>query len=71
MDCDDYAAYFPQFLWVVRDFILQLVTPEGEAMTSREYFEAALQPQKGFSDAAEEKNRIRRLLKNFFKDRDC
>lgn len=71
VDCEDYAQYFPSFLWVVRDFILQLVTPEGESMTSREYFEAALQPQKGFSDAAEEKNRIRRLLKNFFKDRDC
>ena len=40
-------------------------------MTSHEYFETALQPQKGFSDAAEEKNRIRRLLKNFFRDRDC
>lgn len=24
--CEDYAAYFPSFLWVVRDFILQLVS---------------------------------------------
>ena len=27
--------------------------------------------QKGFSDNVEQKNRIRRLLKSFFKDRDC
>ena len=40
-------------------------------MTAKEYLEKSLLPQKGFSDAAEEKNRIRRLLKNFFKDRDC
>lgn len=40
-------------------------------MTAKEYLEKSLMPQKGFSDAAEEKNRIRRLLKNFFKDRDC
>ncbi len=27
--------------------------------------------QKGFSDNIEQKNRIRRLMKSFFKDRDC
>ena len=31
----------------------------------------ALEEQKGFSDKIEQKNRIRRLLKSFFKDRDC
>jgi hypothetical protein len=30
-----------------------------------------LQPQKGSSDAVEEKNRIRKMIKSFFKDRDC
>ena len=58
-------------MWVVRDFALQLVDLEGEPMTSKEYFEKALQPQKGFSDGVESKNRIRRLLKSFFKERDC
>ena len=58
-------------MWVVRDFTLQLVDQEGEQITSKEYFEKALESQKGFSDAVEQKNRIRRLLKSFFKDRDC
>lgn len=40
-------------MWVVRDFALQLVDLEGEAMTSKEYLEKALQPQKGFTDAVE------------------
>lgn len=68
---EEYGAYFPSFLWVVRDFSLKLENAEGETITSKEYIEAALQIQKGFSDIIEDKNRIRRLLKDFFKDRDC
>lgn len=71
VDSADYAMYFPSFLWVVRDFALKLVDPEGEVITPKEYLEKALQPQKGFSDSVEDKNRIRRLLKEFFRDRDC
>ena len=34
-DSDDYAQYFPGFVWVVRDFTLQLVDPEGDAISSK------------------------------------
>ena len=44
IDPDEYSQYFPSFMWVVRDFALQLVDIEGEAMTSKEYLEKALQP---------------------------
>lgn len=40
-------------------------------MSSKEYLEKALALQKGFSDSVESKNRIRRLLTTFFKERDC
>ena len=70
-DSEDYAKYFPSFVWIVRDFTLQLVDTEGEPITSKEYLERALAPQKGFSDTVENKNRIRRLLLSFFKERDC
>lgn len=70
-DLDEYGMYFPSFMWVVRDFTLQLVDQEGEPITSREYLDKALELQKGFSEAVEQKNRIRRLLKSFFKERDC
>lgn len=30
LDSEDYAKYFPNFLWVLRDFTLQLVDEEGE-----------------------------------------
>ena len=58
-------------MWVVRDFTLQLVDSEQEPITSKDYLEKALQNQKGFSEAIDKKNRIRRLLKSFFKERDC
>lgn len=58
-------------MWVVRDFTLQLVDLEGESITQKEYLEKALSMQKGFSDSVEGKNRIRRMLKSFFKERDC
>jgi hypothetical protein len=65
------ARYFPTFYWVVRDFALQLVSNDGETISPKDYLERALAPQKGFSDDVEEKNRIRRLLTTFFKDREC
>jgi len=71
MDTEEYGTYFPSFMWVVRDFTLQLVNENGDDITPKEYFDKALQEQKGFSDNVEQKNRIRKLLKSFFKDRDC
>lgn len=58
-------------MWVVRDFALQLTDEAGNKISSRDYLETALKEQKGISDSAEQKNRIRRLLKAFFTDRDC
>ena len=62
---------FPAFLWVVRDFALKLVDKEGNSIKPKEYLEQALELQKGVSDSTESKNRIRRMFKHFFKDRDC
>ena len=71
VDPDELARYFPGFVWVLRDFALQLLDAEGNAISSKQYLENALKEQKGASDGIEKKNRIRRLLKHFFKERDC
>jgi ribonuclease P protein component len=71
VDSEDYAQYFPSFFWIVRDFTLELVDSEGDSITSKDYLELALSDAKGFSDSVEQKNRIRRLLRTFFKERDC
>jgi hypothetical protein len=62
---------FPSFLWVLRDFALRLVDADGAALTPKQYLESALREQKGCSEAAEAKNRVRRLLTHFFPERDC
>jgi len=70
-DPDEIAKYFPSFLWVIRDFSLRLLDTYGNQITQKEYLESAIQQQKGGSDQIETKNRIRRLVKHFFNDRDC
>jgi hypothetical protein len=52
-DFEEYGMHFPSFVWVVRDFTLQLVDVEGEPITSKDYLEKALDIQKGYSDAVE------------------
>lgn len=39
---EEISEYFPSFLWIIRDFALQLVDKEGRSMTSQEYLEHAL-----------------------------
>jgi len=39
LDASEYAHYFPAFMWVVRDFSLQLVNNEGDAINSQEYLD--------------------------------
>lgn len=70
-DIDELASIFPSFLWVLRDFTLKLVDSDGNQISSKQYLENALKEQKGCSETIEQKNRIRRLLQHFFKERDC
>ncbi|GMF37890.1 unnamed protein product [Phytophthora fragariaefolia] len=69
-DGSDLSVFFPDFLWVVRDFTLQL-QEEGRMVTSRDYFESALKQQPPLTEEVVQKNRIRALLSTFFPSRDC
>jgi hypothetical protein len=68
---EEIAENFPSFLWIVRDFSLRMVDSNDNPMTSKQYLESALAFIKGCSEGVENKNRIRRLLKHFFRERDC
>ena len=70
-DPDELAKFFPSFMWVVRDFTLRLLDTDGNKINSKEYLEQSLRELKGNSDAIENKNRIRRMIVSFFRDRDC
>jgi len=63
------AAHFPDFLWVLRDFSLELQDASGSPISARQYLEQALQPVPGARSA--EKNRIRHVLSTVFPSRDC
>jgi hypothetical protein len=67
---DEIPKYFPSFLWVIRDFTLRLEDSFGNTITSKDYLEKALELQKGTSDAVENKNKIRRMIRHFFVERD-
>ena len=67
-DPEELSNLFPSFLWVLRDFSLQLIDDNGENITPKEYLEKVLEGTKNISDP---KNKIRKLIKAYFKDRDC
>ena len=62
------AAHFPDFLWVLRDFSLELQDASGSPITARQYLEQALQPVSGPRSA--DQNRVRHVLSTVFPRRD-
>jgi hypothetical protein len=62
--------YFPYFLWLVRDFALDL-SINGRKVSPKEYLDSALQPMKGDPKKVEGRNKVREFIKQFFADRDC
>ena len=56
----------PNFVWVVRDFSLQLIDEKGNNITAKEYLENALAQHKGTSKETEEKNKIRKFISESF-----
>mmetsp|Transcript_5233 Transcript_5233/g.11644 ORF Transcript_5233/g.11644 Transcript_5233/m.11644 type:complete len:821 (-) Transcript_5233:251-2713(-) len=61
------ANYFPSFLWVLRDFHLQLIDDRGNKIGEKDYLENALRAIPGQDD----KNKLRDVIKDLFRDRDC
>ena len=55
----------------MRDFALKLQDDKLNEISSKQYLENALKVQNGTSDAVEKKNKIRRLIASYFKEKDC
>ena len=62
----EFKSFFPSFLWVLRDFHLDL-----EGMSPREYLEKCLQLSPGMTEEIYQKNMIRESITKFFINRDC
>lgn len=62
---------FPHFLWIIRDFCLELKDSFGNPITSKVYFENSLKNVNNLNASADGKNKIRSMIKHFFRNRDC
>ena len=62
----DLTNHMPKFMWVVRDFSLQLVDEKEKNITAKQYLERALQDQ-----GDKDNNDIKALLRKYFDNRDC
>lgn len=69
-DASEVAAYFPHFLWVVRDFSVRLER-DGKRITSNDYLEDALKPEPPGNASVEQKNAVRTAIRSYFPQRDC
>ena len=67
---EELAEYFPTLLWLLRDFSLKLEDKNGNTITEKQYLDNALEDLAGNSDVIEEKNRVRSLIRNYFKEKD-
>ncbi|XP_073705467.1 guanylate-binding protein 3-like [Garra rufa] len=68
-DCQ-FVRFFPSFIWVVRDFTLELVT-DGKKVTEDEYLEFALDLKKGVNKKSSDYNLPRQCIRNYFPSRNC
>lgn len=70
-DPEEFCRAFPPFLWVLRDFALQLKDKTGSEISERQYLEESLKREIGFDETVTARNRIRMMLTAFFRQRDC
>lgn len=70
-ELDNYSNNFPSFMWVLRDFALELIDSNGRAISPNQYLENSLKNIERDDPEIVKKNEIRNILKIFFKERDC
>ncbi|KAI5092915.1 guanylate binding protein 1 [Silurus meridionalis] len=66
-----FVSFFPNFIWTVRDFSLELVLEKRGEVTEDEYLDFALQLKKGFSKKDTNYNLPRQCIRNYFPTRKC
>ncbi|XP_036901347.1 guanylate-binding protein 6-like [Sturnira hondurensis] len=69
-DSTEFVSFFPDFIWTVRDFTLELKL-NGCPITEDEYLENALKLIPGLNPKAEISNVPRECIRHFFPKRKC
>lgn len=65
-----FREYFPKLSWLLRDCDAQLIDERRHPVSPSSYLERALKVR-GFSEEAEEKNMVRKMIASFFPEQDC
>ncbi|XP_023602915.1 guanylate-binding protein 4-like [Myotis lucifugus] len=69
-DSAEFVSFFPDFVWVVRDFMLELKL-DGRTITEDEYLEHALELVSGENPKIQHSNMPRKYIRKFFPKRKC
>ena len=66
-----FSKHLPKFYWILRDFSLELLDQNERKISPRDYLENCLEEQPGYTEPVLKRNTIRKILKDFFPERDC
>uniref|UniRef100_A0A9L0JWI0 Guanylate binding protein 1 n=1 Tax=Equus asinus TaxID=9793 RepID=A0A9L0JWI0_EQUAS len=69
-DSGDFVSFFPDFVWTLRDFSLDLEA-DGEPITADEYLENSLKLKQGTSQKDKNFNLPRLCIRKFFPKKKC
>ncbi|XP_070261639.1 guanylate-binding protein 3-like [Myotis yumanensis] len=69
-DSAEFASFFPDFVWAVRDFTLELEL-DGRTISEDEYLENALKLVPGEDPKIQQANIPRKYIRKFFPKRKC
>ncbi|XP_047382603.1 guanylate-binding protein 4-like [Sciurus carolinensis] len=69
-DSTEFVSFFPDFVWTVRDFALELKL-DGHPLTEDEYLENALKLISGENQKIQNSNMSRECIRYFFPKRKC
>ncbi|KAK3603837.1 hypothetical protein CHS0354_042844 [Potamilus streckersoni] len=69
-DGTEFVKFFPSFIWVLRDFTLEL-EKDGKEITSDEYLMDALKLKRGTGKRVNDYNLPRECISNFFREKRC
>ncbi|MBN3304675.1 GBP1 protein, partial [Amia calva] len=69
-ESNEFARFFPSFVWTVRDFTLDLVI-DGQQVTADEYLDNSLKLKPGHNKSSQQYNLPRECIRNYFPTRKC
>ena len=65
------ASFFPPFLWLLRDFVVDMRDADGQPLAPDAYMERALEPRPSTARRAAERNETRAAIRDLFPSRSC